>query len=441
MFCGFCGAVLLASNSVAFCQTGLSNARSFGLGGAYTALASGVDAARWNPANLGLHQAPNFSIHFASFGAGVYNNAFSKGDYDLYNGAYLNAGRKTEILSRLPADGWRFNFAGETDLFGFSYRHCAVAVGLDFASDARLARDFLDLILNGNKLNRRYNFSGTGGGGLAMLSVGFSYGRSLRAPFLKDQLKKFSAGGTVKYLRGLASAEVVDATGSMITKLEGFFGDARATVRRSTGGNGLALDLGAAAMVNDRLSLGLSLRHALGFIHWRRNAKEYKYGVAADSLTAVEWASAGADSVIQHHAKTRDLAAGFTQRLPAAIHIGASYNQGRVLLSGELVQGFENRLNASTTPELRLGAEAHFLKYLLPRLGLSLGGNRSASSAIGVGLVAGSFQADVAVGTWGGILPFQSKGLGFAFGMSVGLGQQAESSPPKPSSAKPRNLQ
>ncbi|MGH7597581.1 MAG: hypothetical protein ACREOI_14600, partial [bacterium] len=120
----------MASNSVAFCQTGLSNARSFGLGGAYTALASGVDAARWNPANLGLHQAPNFSIHFASFGAGVYNNAFSKGDYDLYNGAYLNAGRKTEILSRLPADGWRFNFAGETDLFGFSYRHCAVAVGL-----------------------------------------------------------------------------------------------------------------------------------------------------------------------------------------------------------------------------------------------------------------------------------------------------------------------
>ncbi len=420
-FFWICESVLLIFSATSFCQTGLSNARSFGLGGAYTALASGVDAARWNPANLGLHRTPNFSIHFASFGAGVYNNAFSKSDYDLYNGAYLTAGRKTEILSRLPADGWRFNFAGETDLLGFSYRHCAVAVGLDFASDARLARDFLDLILNGNRLNRRYNFSGTGGSGLALLSVGFSYGRSLRAPFLKNQLKKFSAGGTIKYVRGLASAEVINAAGSMITKLEGIFGDARATVRRATGGNGLALDFGAAAMVNERLSLGLSLRHALGFINWSRDAKEYRYGVAADSLTAVEWASAGADSVIRHHAKTRDLAAGFTQRLPAVIHIGAAYNQGRVLLSGELVQGLENRLSASTTPELRLGAEGHLLKYLLPRIGLSLGGKRRASSAIGLGLAVGSFQTDVAVGTWGGILPLQSKGLGFAFGMRIGI--------------------
>ncbi|MGH7454467.1 MAG: DUF5723 family protein, partial [bacterium] len=243
----------------------------------------------------------------------------------------------------------------------------------------------------------------------------------------------------IKYLRGLASAEVIDAAGSMITTLEGIFGDAGATVRRSTGGNGLALDLGAAAVVNNRLSLGFSLRHALGFMHWSHDAKEYRYGVAADSLTAVEWASAGADSVIQHHAKTRDLAAGFTQRLPAVIHIGAAYNQGRVLLSGELVQGIENRLNASTTPELRLGAEARFLKYLRPRLGLSLGGKRRASSAIGVGLVAGSFQADVAVGTWGGILPLQSQGLGFAFGMKVGLGQPAENSQLKPSRVKRSN--
>jgi hypothetical protein len=240
-------------------------------------------------------------------------------------------------------------------------------------------------------------------------------------PFLKTRVKKLAAGGTIKYLRGLASAEMIEAAGSTITKPEGIFGDARATVRRATGGNGLALDLGAAAIITERLSLGLSLRHALGFINWRRDAKEYRYGVTADSLTAVEWASAGADSVIQHHDERRDLAAGFTQRLPAVVHIGAAYNHGPVLLSSELVQGFEDRPSASTTPELRLGAEARFLKYLRPRLGLSLGGKRRAGSALGVGLAAGAFQADFAVGTWGEILPLQSKGLGFAFGMRVGI--------------------
>ena len=410
--------VLLICNTTAFCQTGLANARSFGLCGAYTALAAGVEAGRWNPANLGLRQTPKFSLHFFSFGAGAYNNAFTKSDYDLYNGAYLNASKKAEILGRIPAAGWRFNLAGEMDLIGVSYRHYAVTAGLDFASDANLSRDFVDIVLNGNRLNHSYNFEGTTGGGLAFLNIGFSYGRAISLPFLKAYMKKFAAGGTVKYLRGLSTAEVIDAKGSMTTQFAGIFGDAQATVRQASGGNGAALDLGAAAIMSKKLIIGMSLRNFPGYIHWSKNAREYDYGVTTDSLTAWEWASSDADSVIKNNSEKRNIA-GFSNRLPAVIHLGAAYYQGYVILSGELVQGLENFLNATTTPELRLGAEGHFLKYVKPRAGIGFGGKRKLNSALGIGFSTRHFHLDLAAGIWNGFFPAPGKGVGFAFGMRL----------------------
>jgi len=408
--------ILFTFNTTTFCQTGLTNARSFGLGGAYTALATGVDAGRWNPANLGLRQSPNFSMHFASFGAGAFNNAFTKSDYDLYNGAYLNAGKKAAILARIPAEGWRFNLTGETDLIGFAYQNYAVTIGLDFAADANLSYDFVDVVLNGNKLNHSYSFDGTTGSGLAFVNVGFSYGKAFTPAFLKPYVKKFALGGTVKYLRGLATTEVLGARGSMTTKFEGIFGDAQATVRQAGGGNGIAVDLGAAALMSKKLILGMTLRNFPGTIKWSRKAKEYEYGVTTDSLTAWEWASSHEDSVIQNDSEKRNLA-GFANRLPAVVHIGAAYYQGYLIITGELVQGLENRLHATTTPELRFGAEGHYFKYVKPRVGIGFGGKRKLNSTLGLGFTTRSFQLDLAAGTWSGFLPAQSKGVGFAFGM------------------------
>jgi len=414
---GICS-ILLALNSIAFCQTGLTNARSFGLGGAYTALATGADAGRWNPANLGLRQAPKFSMHFVSFGAGAFNNAFTKSDYDLYNGAYLNAGKKAAILARISGAGWRFNLTGETDLLGFSHRNYAVTVGLDFAADANLARDFVDVVLNGNRLHQRYNFDGTTGAGLALVNVGFSYGKAFTPSFLKPYMKKFAVGGTVKYLRGLDTAEVLNARGGMTTKFEGIFGDAQATVRQASGGNGIAVDLGASALMGKKLILGMTLRNFPGIIQWNRNAKEHHYGVTTDSLTAWEWASNHEDSVIQNDSEKKNIT-GFNNRLPAVVHLGAAYYQGYLIVTGELVQGLENRLHATTTPELRFGAEGHYFKYVKPRVGIGFGGKRKLNSTLGLGFTMGSFQLDLAAGTWSGFLPAQSKGVGFAFGMRI----------------------
>ena len=67
-----------------------SSARSAAMGGAYTGLAKGADAAKYNPANLGLKDYQNFSIDIASVGVNVSNNSFTLADYNKYTGAVLS---------------------------------------------------------------------------------------------------------------------------------------------------------------------------------------------------------------------------------------------------------------------------------------------------------------------------------------------------------------
>jgi hypothetical protein len=92
-----------------------------------------------------------------------------------------------------------------------------------------------------------------------------------------------------------------------------------------------------------------------------------------------------------------------------------------MLFTGELVQGLQKGPGSSATPELRFGVEERLTKSLLPRFGVKIGGRHGISTAIGLGFHAREFQLDIAAGTWGGILPASSKGVGFALGMRVGL--------------------
>jgi hypothetical protein len=67
-----------------------SNPRSTGLAGAYIGLARGTDASSWNPANLGLSAENRGSINLLCFGVELYNNSFSLGQYNQYNGSSLH---------------------------------------------------------------------------------------------------------------------------------------------------------------------------------------------------------------------------------------------------------------------------------------------------------------------------------------------------------------
>lgn len=400
----------------ALAQMGTSNARSLAMGGAYLAAARGVEAPRWNPANLGLHDRPAFSVHVISAGVAFSNNSFSKKDYDLYNGAYLTPAMKADILGKIPAEGLRLDVDSEVDALAVSWRNFALAFSAESAASMRLSRTFVEVALNGNQLDQVYDFSDSDGEGYAVSTIGLSYGNAVYVPFLLD----FAVGATVKYVIGLGHAEVLDAYGVMSTTYDGSMGDARATVRHATGGSGFASDLGIAAMVTDKLTVGLTLRNWVSTVKWGKDVKIGEYGVTTDSLTVEAIDESSADSLVDDYSDELDGEA-YSKGLPAELRLGGAYRSGKLLLTADYVQGFKDRPGVSRTPELALGAEYRLLRFLPLRAGFALGGSRGSSSGIGFGLRFGSFEMNFAVGSWGGILPRSAGGVGFAFGMRVGV--------------------
>jgi len=416
IFCLICAAPFLMSLQNVFAQMGVSNARSLAMGGAYLAVANGVEAPRWNPANLGLHDRPNFSMNLISFGAAFSNNSFSKNDYDLYNGASLTPQMKADILNKIPDDGLRFDVDSEVDALAFSWKNFALAISAESSAKMNLSRTFVDVALNGNQLDKVYDFSDSGGEAFAVSTVGLSYGKALYVPLFRD----FAVGATFKYVIGLAHAEVIDAYGVMGTTFDGAYGDARAKVRHATGGSGLVADFGAAAMVGDKLTIGLTIRNLISSVKWNKEVKIQEYGVTADSLTVDSIDEFSADSLIDDYDRELD-GDSFSKNLPAELRLGGAYRSGRLLLSADYVQGFKNRPGVSTKPQLALGAEFRLIGFLPLRAGIALGGSHGASSGAGFGLRSGTFEMNFAAGSWGAILPKSAGGIGVGFGIRVGI--------------------
>lgn len=396
-------------------QTHPSNGRAFAMGGAYLTLATGVEAARWNPANLGLREAPRLSFMLPSFGVGVSNNAFDQADYNLYNGKKLSSSDKQNILQRLPLSGWNFRLGSGADLFGVSARNMAVLAGVEIISEANLPYDFVDLALNGNAMNRQYDFAGTRGSAMAMATVGVSYGRAI---FLPQKSLKLALGATAKYLRGFSFFEITQAQGHVRTTTAGIFGEGRAQARTANGGHGFGLDLGANLTIKRSWQLGLALRNVASFVHWRDNVRLYEYGVHADSLTLV--AVETDEDAVFNNASQKTSGRAFFINLPPQVHLGASRQWQRVLLAADLVQNLKAAYGAVLAPELRCGAELQVVPGIPLRGGVRFGGRHKLGSAVGFGVHAGEFEIDLAVGALGGLVPLHGKGMGFALSMSLG---------------------
>lgn len=398
----------------AFGQTHVSNARALGMGGAYLTQAFGAEAVRWNPATLGLRSTTRYSLMFASFGLGVSNNAFNQSDYNRYNGAKLSVIDKQTLVQRVPLAGWNFHAGSGLELLGFSFHNFAAMISLDAISDANLPRDVIDLLLNGNAVDRRYDFSSARGAALAFGSVGVAYGHTLVLP---QKSIKLAAGGTIKYLRGFGIVEMTDAKGQVTTSLAGISGDASAQARVAEGGNGFGIDLGATALLRRQWRVGAIVRNAFATIAWQRNVRHYEYGVHADSLTLV--AVADNENAVFNNASESRRGEKFSTTLPPVLHLGVSRMWPAIIVSADVLQGLRRAYGITLTPELRAGVELNLVSGLSTRGGVRVGGHHKIGSSLGIGLHTGDFNFDLAAGALGGIVPLLGKGMGFALSMRV----------------------
>jgi len=426
-----------------------TNPRALSMGNAYTAVGRNLESSAVNPANLGLKSPRKFYLLIPimpSLYLDIHNTSFNLGDVDKYSGKYLSKSDKNEILDQV-SDGLGFRGDFCTDLFGFSFGRFAMNVSLDVFSSFYLPHAPLDLLLNGNDIKKNFSFRDLKGDSQTALVTAFSYAHPLDGfefmqPVIQPLgLTRTSAGITVKYLAGLANAQVRTHKGN-INFDDFYLNGAGETTVRAAGtkmtntddeiefdftpgvlGKGLAFDLGLAASRGDRLSFGIAIRNLIGGITWNKDTYEAKYTGVADSLNIVAAAQDTTDGdQFYSHSDTSYAIGSYKTDLPTTLSIGAAYQlelppniifkifAKNITAAVDIEKGFSDTFYSSKKMRLSFGLEQGFLWGRLPlRYGLSFGGGDNTVVSCGLGFNLPGFKWDLGFMNYGGFT--DTKGL------------------------------
>lgn len=399
---------IIGSVQSGFAQSGVSNARSVAMGGAYTAVAAGVEAPFWNPANLALPGSRKPRFNLVSVGVGLQNNSFTLEHYNLYNGEHLSETDKQDILSHVPGEGWRMNMGTEVQALGFAIGNVAVTASGYAASDFGLSKDMLDLMLNGNEFERLYDIGTSFGEGWGASSFAVSIG----LPTPMTWFKKSTFGISAKYLRGFAYGKVREASSTLITDIEGLHGSGRLVIDHALGGNGFALDVGMAAQVTDSWTMSMSLLNAFNYINWSKDPKQFVYTFSVDSLALESSDDATIDSLFTDGKENVGIEP-FSASQPAQLRLGVAHTGRRLVLALDVAQGLRDGAGVSTTPRVAVGSEFRVIDLLPLRGGIAIGGQSGFTVSTGFGFELSVFSWNFALASMGG--SFGGRSLGAAF--------------------------
>ena len=406
--------VFLATLSMTFFSMaqadGLSSARSVAMGGAYIGLAGGVDAARYNPANLGLSEYQQTGLEFVGVGAAIANNAFTLSEYNQYSGAILTDDDKHDLLSNVPEEGLNVAADVEASALSASTGPFALTISGIGLADINLNKDLLDLILNGNSFEDTIAVTGSYSDAVAYISAGLSYGRAVYTA----GTRQLAVGATVKYLHGLGVERVVELDGIATTLETGFEGNGHVIIQTATGGSGIALDVGAVLRLNNDYTVGAGINNILSTISWNKRTEEHGYLFSFDTMTI--------DNMDEDYIVSDDYSkdiAGFSTNLPSMMTVGVANTSGSLLWAIDWEQGFRRAAGATTKPRLSGGLEWWPIGFAPLRAGLSIGGNRSTALSFGSGIDAGPYYLDFAFVTGSTVSLYSAKGINLSF--STGL--------------------
>lgn len=393
--------------STSICQSGeLSSARSLAMAGAMTALAGGVDAARFNPANLGLTNNSGLQLELASLGVHISNNVFTLADYNRYTGTTLSESDKSDILAKVPNEGLNFKANAEAAAMSVALGKFAFSVSGVGAADVNLNRDILELLLNDYSFGDSIVFGDSHSDAIAYAQAGLSYGHLL----YEMGERQLTVGGTFKYIRGIGYEEITKLEGSASAQSTGYQGSGELVARTASGGTGYGVDLGAALKLNRHYTVGARIENVLGSINWNRKTEEHAISFSFDTLNG--------NFVSDDY--TIDIPE-FSNRLPAVMNLGLANTSGKLLWAVDWEQGFKRTAESSVKPRLSMGIEWLQLGIVPLRLGFSSGGGRGESFSLGSGVAVGPYYFDFAAVTGTGISAYSAKGLKLALSTGIRL--------------------
>ncbi len=400
---------------------------SMAMGGAYGAVARGIDALAWNPANLALPRVHSVELNFVGLNIQVANSSINFKDYKRY---FTYSGNKDSlwdeneirnILNKIPNSGLRLGGDVGANVLGIAFLDYGISAEVVGNTSGLIPKGLTELYLRGNA-KTQYFLDNTQASGFSALKIGLSAAQKI--PF-KKYFDVLSIGMKLNYYLGIATAEVVESKGVLYTGTSAIYYYSKIRARYANGvadtvetppfsGKGFGIDLGAAGMINQKFTFSLVLQNLFGSLKWRKGTEEFLFLAPLDSFRI--------DYTPYEKPERTDTTyaiKAFSTSLPVVMHLGLAYQlKENLLLSLDLEQAFENRMGYSDQAKLAVGSEYRPLGWLPLRAGLSFGGKWGGYSVgLGFGLHAYVFEFDLAYLMQHALWPTYSNGASLAINM------------------------
>jgi len=404
-------ALVAGSLSEASAQMAAPSARSFAFAGSYVARARGYEASFWNPANLGLPDAPSWSLGLAGASAYLNNNSLSYGQIsDLY-GEFLDDATKSELLADIRAGEPDRMLEASADvgahIIGASIWRFAFGVSSVGAGNLNVNSDAVELLLFGNAgedgSGKDFSLDGSEAQAWAFTGGFASYAHPITIPGLDYFGMKFSVGATLKYGVAHTLARLFDRGTIMTANPLAVDVEAEAiTSVDASAGQFWSLDLGAAMEYDRDLVVGVVLSNALANVSWNEEEFELHLLTAQadfDSTTSNDTTLAFSELTAEQQDQIIELlgAADVAKEL----RLGGVYRVTPMFTASfDYVELMGGNLRSRWDRTFSAGGELRPVSFLPLRIGLATDFGHLSYTG-GFGIYAGPVHTDFAIGRWG----------------------------------------
>jgi hypothetical protein len=384
-----------------------TSARTLATSGGLSADARDVDAVFVNPANLAFWGDRAVRVRLLSASASVSNNSLSLSDYNGYTGSTLSEKDKANILDKIPRYGLSVDGEAVVTALAVAYKEYALVFSGLGAGHGDFSKDYFDLLLYGNELDRTYSIEDTEGEAYLTSVLSLSGSRIIR----RGAADTLSVGLTLKWLRGFLYGGSSEMEGGVAFHSDGFTAAGTASGLKSEGGSGFAFDFGASYRVGSWIHSVSFLN--IGDIKWDQEVEKKIFTFQADSVMIYD----DRDTLFDIGSDTTIYGGSFKSKLPSKMVLATTWKTApRWTLGVAWEQGFRDGPAVSKSPYLALGGEYYPTWWLTLRSGLGLGGSRGVFGSLGFGLVFSDFSLDFALANRG---IFKAKGVAFALTMDL----------------------
>lgn len=377
-----------------------ASATSLSLGDNYTALARGVNAVNWNPANLGQPGNPAFSFGFAGRGAGGMD-PISLGDLAQYSGARLPKAVLNEWLSRVKAQGGQSLEAEGSGSFAMSVGSFAFQVATNGYERGKLSPDAVEVLLYGNAgqsgVPRTMSLQGSRTEAALTTTAAASFGQGVDIG-IGPINQHFSVGVTVKYIVGNTLLLGEDAGSQLDASPLAL--DVRFPIIQSdtslTGmpkrGQGVGVDLGA-AWSSGPIAIGATIQNFVNTFKWNVNEMYFRPGGAIFTTSGSRTTDFDAVGMTHVPDSLAASAAALRAQIDAmrfrpSLNVGAAMRVLPFLTAmADVRQELGNGMHLAERTHVGAGAELRIIPFLPIRAGLAaISGGYVASAGAGLDL-------------------------------------------------------